>query len=544
MLGPLTDPIRVAGYVFVTKLAYELYYADWTKINARAREDLFNLLLKVPHLGEKIEGEIGKKLPTIKAELTDSVHKHRTPDSPYNTIDHEPMTFETLMDRLQKIQAHVPVEQRHKISGAAYISHNGMTDVIGDIAKASAYTNPLHPDVWPGIAEMNAQIINCAKEMFNAPNPAEGFGKVTSGGTMSIFEAVRAYRNRHEDRNILMRAVRAIFPAKPEIIVPSTVHAAFEKAADNLGCKLVTVPVDPVTQRADVKAMEAKINHNTMMMVGSLPSYPSGALDDIEALGKVAQRHHIGLHVDACLGGFVVPFLQGEHAPDFKFGFDAPGVSSISLDSHKYGQSDKGASIILYRSFEQLGKYQTSTHVDWSGGLYATPGLDGSASGYAIASTWAMMHHVAAPGYTKVANDIAKLAQTIKTRVEKVEGIDVMGCIDANVVGIRSKDSAINIHLVVDQMTERGWHLNTLPNGFHFCLTQVQTEYPAFLDEFMRDLKDGIAYARQHADQKPKSDGAVYGATKSIPSVADHIKRDLAQDYLHKVASVPRARLR
>ena len=203
-----------------------------------------------------------------------------------------------------------------------------------------------------------------------------------------------------------------------------------------------------------------------------------------------------------------------------------PGVTSISVDTHKQGNAEKGSSVILYRSRKELGQYQMSTHMDWSGGLYATPGLGGSASGYAILSAWAIMHLKGWSGYARDARSIHNLVLQAKEAVEDHGLLEVFGNPDANVLALKS--TTIDIHVLADQLKEKGWHFNVLPEGIHFCFTGVHAHHEGFIDEFLKDIQSCSAYVTDHPEIKPKSDGAISGATKSLPNVFTPLKEHMA----------------
>lgn len=530
MLNAMTAILAVPGAVAVAKAGYNLYYADWSKIKRLIEKDAFRTLRKLPFIGPKVNQQIEKDLNPMLDSIAEDIAKQRDLNTPYATLNHDPIDQETLLAELDKLKDKFDENSLYKVSGSVYCAQDNeeLNALMNAIADKSRYTNPLHPDVWPKLQQMAAQVVNSCFDMFKAPEPQKGFGYITPGGTFSLIEACKTYYNKfYEQKTGIERLTAFAFNRVPEIIVPDTAHAGFEKGANLLGAKLIKVPVDPVTRRADIKAMEKQITHNTIMIAGSAPSYPTGTMDDIEALGQLAIKYNVGLHVDACLGGFVVPFMQ---KTPYKFGFDVPGVSSISVDTHKEGGADKGSSVILYKSREELGQYQMSTHMDWSGGLYATPGLGGSASGYAIASAWAMMHHKALTGYQKDARDIHKIVQDIKSTVDKMRDLSIMGQPDANVIAFTSK--TINPHIVADRMHEKGWVLNVLPDGFHFCVTGVHINHRRFAQEFMGDLKESVTYVARNKALKPKGNGAIYGATKALPAVMTPLKEQMAKDYL------------
>ncbi|KAK2566386.1 Sphingosine-1-phosphate lyase 1 [Acropora cervicornis] len=271
--------------------------------------------------------------------------------------------------------------------------YNGMCDVKWDEGRVSgavyskfAWSNPLHVDIFPDVRKMEAEVVQMCVNMFKGGKDA--CGTMTTGGTESILMACKAYRDWATDRGI----------EKPEIVAPISAHAAFDKAAHYFNFKLVHVPVDEKTRRCDLKAMKRAITKNTIALVGSAPQFPHGVMDPIEDIAKLAKKYNTGLHVDACLGGFLIPFMKkaGFDIPPFDFSVD--GVTSISCDTHKFFVAP-----------------------DWPGGIYACPSMPGSRQGAVIAATWATMLYFGEAGYVESTRRI------IQTR-EKIEK-DIHFCV-------------------------------------------------------------------------------------------------------------------
>lgn len=305
---------------------------------------------------------------------------------------------------------------------------------------------------------------------------------------------------------------------QPELIKPASAHAAFDKACHYLGVKMVEVPFDGKTFKVDLKAVQKAMNRNTIMLVGSAISYPHGVIDDIEELSKLALKRGCGLHVDCCLGSFVVPFLNEAGYPTRPFDFSLKGVTSISCDTHKFGFAPKGSSVVMYRN-SQLRHFQYFVSSDWSGGIYATPAVAGSRPGALIAGTWAVMMHMGKSGYLKACKEIMTCAKFIASGVTAMEGVKLMGSPDASVVCIGSDDPSLNILNVGDAMSERGWRLSLLqfPSCMHFCVTLVAARKDAG-PAFLADLKASIHTVRTAPKGKFKdSKGAIYGMAATIP---------------------------
>ena len=347
-------------------------------------------------------------------------------------------------------------------------------------------------------------------------------GTVSSGGTESILLAMKTYRDYARDKKGIKR---------PEMIVPTTVHAAFDKASQYFGIKMFRIPVDD-SFRADVVATRKAITRNTIVIVGSAPSFPHGTVDPIDELSELAFARGIGFHTDACLGGFVLPWAKklGYNVPAFDFSLR--GVTSISADTHKYGYAAKGTSVVLYRG-EELRHYQFYTTTEWPGGLYFSPTLAGSRSGALSASCWAAMLAMGEDGYTQAAKKIMETAATIKKGVEEIPELSVLG---NSLFVIAFASDTVNVFKVMDYMTKQGWSLNGLhnPSAVHLCITLRHTQL-GVTAKFIEDLQAGVTFVLENPDEGGGM-APVYGMGSSLPLrgvVSDMLKKYL--DLLYKI---------
>ncbi|NTU81462.1 MAG: aminotransferase class V-fold PLP-dependent enzyme, partial [Chloroflexales bacterium] len=390
----------------------------------------------------------------------------------------------------------------------------------------SSQSNPLHVDLWPSATKYEAEIVAMTAAMLGggeagAAPEAQVCGTVTSGGTESILLAVKAYRDYARER----RGVR-----RPELVVPTSAHAAFDKAAQYFGVRLVRVPVG-ADFRADVAAARRAITRNTIALVGSAPSFPHGVIDPIEDLAELAGERRVGLHVDACLGGFVLPWARRLGYPVPRFDFGVPGVSSLSADTHKYGYAAKGTSVVLYRGRE-LRHYQYYTTTDWPGGLYFSPTLAGSRPGGLSAACWAAMVATGERGYLEATGRILETAAAIRRGIEAIPGLRVLG--DPLWV-IAFASPQLNIFQVLELMGRRGWSLNGLhrPPAIHLAVT-LRHAQPGVAGRFLSDLREAVAEVRA----RPGEQGGmapVYGLAASLPLkglVGDLLRRYI--DLLYK----------
>jgi glutamate/tyrosine decarboxylase-like PLP-dependent enzyme len=318
---------------------------------------------------------------------------------------------------------------------------------------------------------------------------------------------------------------------KPEMVAPSSAHPAFDKAAHYFGVKLVRVPVGP-DYRADVAATKKAVNRNTIVIIGSAPGFPHGVIDPIAELSELARRKRIGFHTDACLGGFVLPFARklGFEVPPFDFRL--PGVTSISVDTHKFGYAAKGSSVVLYRGTE-LRSHQYFTATDWPGGIYFSPTFSGSRPGALIATAWASLVSMGEQGYLEATRRILETAAAIKQGIRAIPELHVLG--DPLFV-IAFASEAVDVFKVMERMSERGWSLNGLhkPAAVHLCVT-LRHAQPGVADRFLEDLRAAVEQVKANPGEKGTM-APVYGMAASVPFrglVSDLLKKYM--DLLYKV---------
>jgi glutamate/tyrosine decarboxylase-like PLP-dependent enzyme len=300
---------------------------------------------------------------------------------------------------------------------------------------------------------------------------------------------------------------------EPEMVVPSSAHPSFDKAADYFSVKIVKVPVDKKTHRADVKAMENALTENTILMVGSACDFPRGVVDPITELASIAKERGIGMHVDACLGGFMLPFVKklGNSVPDFDF--SVPGVTSVSADVHKYGYGAKGASTIMYRR-ERVWKHQFSVYTNWSGGIYISPSMRGTRPGGPIAAAWASMKALGDNGYLQLAKVVMKATKEL---IDGINQIPELHIIAEPVMSVFSFTSdSVDIYNLGDLMDKKGWHLDRIqfPNALHMM---VNPHHASIVDTFLKDLKEAVKDIKEHPEASSDGDAAIYGMVASLP---------------------------
>ena len=354
-----------------------------------------------------------------------------------------------------------------------------------DVARVQkeAYTlymseNGLGPAAFPSLKQMEDEVIGMGLSLLHAPET--GVGSITSGGTDSITMAIKAARDYHRSKHP-SPAIQ-----KLNIVAPFSAHPAFDKAAQMMDLELRRIACGP-NLLADPAAMSAAIDANTMMIVGSAPCFPYGLIDPIEALGQIAERENKWLHVDACVGGYIAPFVRMNGADIKPFDFEVNGVSSMSADLHKYGYCAKGASSVLFRS-EDLMAHMIFDCDGWPGGRMITPTLSGTRPGGAISAAWAVMNYLGIEGYKSKQKMVTDARETIEEGV-KALGFEILGTPQVGIVALSHPTE--NVFAVYKQMYKRGWFtsLTTEPRSLHLMLSPFHAEVT---DIYLMDLKNSL----------------------------------------------------
>uniref|UniRef100_A0A8D8GUW0 sphinganine-1-phosphate aldolase n=1 Tax=Culex pipiens TaxID=7175 RepID=A0A8D8GUW0_CULPI len=465
---------------------------------ARARRRFFKLARKIPAVQRKITAEIDKINEGFVKDA--SQHGAFTTRLPEQGLKQDEI--------LKKVDDYLALgHYRWKegfLSGGVYYFDPELVKLVTEVYGKASYTNPLHADVFPGVCKMEAEVVRMTATLFNGDQNA--CGTMTTGGTESIMMACKAYRDYARD-------VKGI--TKPNIVLPKTAHTAFDKSAKYFGMYTKTVPVHPDTTEVDIQAMERAINGNTVMLVGSAPNYPYGTIDDIEAIAKLGKKYNIPVHVDACLGGFLIIFMKKAGYSIKPFDFSVDGVTSISADTHKYGFTPKGSSVILY-SDKVYRHYQYTVTTEWPGGVYGSPTVNGSRAGGIIAATWATMMNFGLEGYVERTRRIIDTARYIETELRKIDHIYIFGTPATSVVAIGSKD--FDIFRLSGELNGLGWNLNSLqfPSGIHICVTHMHTQN-GIADKFVADVRSKVALCMQNPEKPVEGKMAIYGVAQEVP---------------------------
>lgn len=392
--------------------------------------------------------------------------------------------------------------KKGKTWSLVYHASDEHTEFLKKAYTMSFSENGLNPIAFPSLRQFEAEVLQMAAGMLGGgPTTA---GTMTSGGTESILMAVKTYRE-------WARATRPHIK-EPEMIVPLSVHPAFQKAAYYFNVKPVVVPTRP-DFRADVEAMRAAITPNTILMVGSAPSYPQGVIDPIAELAAIAQQNGLGMHVDACLGGFLLPWVEKLGYPIPPFDFRVPGVTSMSADIHKYGFAAKGASIVLYKD-EDLRRHQFFVYTEWPGGIYGSPSATGTRPGGAIAAAWAAMMALGEDGYMEIARIIMDTSRKLQEGINAIPGVHILGKPDMSVFTFGSDE--VDAYAVADALDARGWAIDRQQNPvcLHMMITPVHAQ---IVDDFVADVRQAVEQVRANPSAASEGSAAMYGMMAQIP---------------------------
>jgi sphinganine-1-phosphate aldolase len=425
-----------------------------------------------------------------------------------------------------------PFWKTGRCSGTMYCGDVDHYRFLNEAFALYSHVNVLQRDICPSATRFESEILAMALDLMHAEAVKEHHasetpcGSVTSGGTESIITALLAYRDE-------ARAEKGI--RDPQIILPVTAHPAFDKGAHLFGIDVVHAPIDPTTTLVDMDFVRAHVNDRTIALVGSAGNYPYGTIDPIEELSALAVEKGIGLHVDGCLGGFVLPWGQALGYDIPVFDFRLPGVTTISADTHKYGYGLKGASTLLYRN-EALRRHQYFLATDWPGGKYASPGIAGSRSGGLLAATWASMVSLGREGYLKYARAIFETAFAMQDSVRRHPELRILG---KPTFCFSFAAEPFDIYHVNDFMKAKGWRFNgqQYPNAIHMCVTRPQTQ-PGVAASFDEDLTAAVAYAKNPEHPTPKSAAVYGGVPKDMPEMRQMVAQFMTS-FLDMTQSLP-----
>jgi len=363
----------------------------------------------------------------------------------------------------------------------AYYAGAEVQEVADQALAMYASTNGLNADAFPSLRKFQSEVVQMVNAWVHGGDQAAGF--MTSGGTESILLAVKGARERG-------RREKGI--TTPNVVLPTSAHAAFEKACYYFGLESRRIAVD-AEWRADVTAMSAAIDSNTVLLVGSAPQYPQGVIDPISEIAALGLSMDINVHVDACMGGVTLPFLERLGLPITPWDFRVDGVTSISVDLHKYGYTAKGASVILHRN-KKLRSYQTFVTENWLGGFYGSSGVLGTKSGGPMAAAWAVMNYLGDDGYLRLTKAAYDACQQLADAIEQFPELQLRARPDSTLLSFGAREThddslpMFDIYAVADLLAQRGWYVDkqSPPASLHCTVNAV---HGAVIDDFLIDLR-------------------------------------------------------
>ncbi|MBU0496054.1 MAG: aspartate aminotransferase family protein [Chloroflexi bacterium] len=412
---------------------------------------------------------------------------------------------EDVLTTMRQVREHDAKWQEGKTWSLVYHAGDEVTQLLQDAYTLFFSENGLNPMAFPSLKKFEAEVVSMTASLLGGGD--ETVGNMTSGGTESLLMAVKTAR---DWARVHRPAIKS-----PEMILPATAHPAFDKAAHYFGVRARHIPVQD-DFRADVLATRFAISPNTVLIVGSAPSYPQGVIDPIPELAQMAQERGILFHVDACVGGFMLPFVHklGYPVPDFDL--TVPGVTSISVDLHKYAYAAKGASVILYHT-QALRRHQFFVHTDWSGGIYASPTMAGTKPAGPIAAAWAIMNYLGEEGYLDITRTVMETVTRLREGIDAIDGVKVLGDPAMSVLAIGS--DTLDVYQVGDQLTLRGWHMDRqqFPPSLHLTVTHAHTQVA---EQFLDDLAQTVAEVKDFSMDKLSNRlqvGVVQTAARFLP---------------------------
>ena len=487
---------------------------------------IFKKLKKLIHFFQNFKENIAIlycKLPGPKAQLTQArmqikdEFKKMFKSSKFKKIefhDNKQDYTKVLAKMEQNVSSDNTKAECGKLTGAVYCTNDQIRYIAAEAAKMFLYSNLLHTDLYTYGRYLESELIKIGVDLFNGGEDACGL--TTSCGTMSLINAMYAYSQRARRMGI----------KKPELVVPITAHAGFDKACDLFLIKCIKIPLNKNDNKVNIKLVEKNITKNTICIVGSFPNFPHCVCDDIEALSKLAVKYKVPLHVDCCLGGFLVAFHERAGITTTpKFDFRLPGVTSISADLHKYGLCPKGISLLLFSNHEyRKNIYFIYPH--WLGGTYITPSFEGSRTGGLVASSYAILTSMGKEFYAKNAKEIFDAVKKTREFINKeCDLIHVMG--EPFVCGVSFTGKYIpNFY---DLMSEKGYNVNYLnnPEGISFIYTSSNVKN---VDQYIKDLKEVHDKIKKEKPTKISDKAKLYGMSFQLPESVARNAMDVIAD--------------
>ena len=381
-----------------------------------------------------------------------------------------------ILERISQRQSREPDVHGARLFGLVYpTGREDIETLIHEVNSRYLFGNALNPFRFPELAAMEADVVDSCASLLNRESSERRAGAMTSGGTESIVMAMLVHRQRARARGV----------HRPNIVVASSAHPAYAKAAHYLDMDLVTIPINSEF-RADAQAARDMVTEQTAVVVASAFCYPYGVMDPVRELASIAAGAGAGCHVDACIGGFVLPFLERLGRDASEFDFRVPGVTSLSVDVHKYGYAPKGASVLLHRDDDWFAN-QFFLYDQWGSGLYGSAGVAGARPASPVACAWAVINYLGVAGYVELMQSLMTTTDHVRNAMADLDGVSVVGRPVGPVFALSS--ATVDLHQVADLMEQRGWFLNrnTTPRGVHLMMSPAHAKVA---DQLVSDFSD------------------------------------------------------
>ena len=455
-----------------------------------------------------------------EVELTDELERYKKADAcphdgrvfgyVYTVNDRR---FETIREIYESFE--VSDEAAKESDGARETRQARRAEMLQTFTRAFMHDNAINPFLFPSLKRFEIETVAMVAHMLHGDDRCAG--NVTSGGTESILMAVKTYRDR----------ARALCPhiTHPEMVAPQSIHPAFHKAASYFNVTLITVPLTE-DFTPDRVAYRKAINGQTILLLASAPQFVHGIVDPIEEISQLAQERGLPFHVDACFGGFLLPWIErlGYEVPVFDF--RNPGVTSMSADVHKYGLGIKGSSVVVYRSAD-IRKHQFYVYSGWPGGMYASPTMAGSRPGGVLASSWATLKIIGQDGYVEMAKGLMEITALMTEGIKSIPGLALCGRPHMTAFAVTSTDPRVNVFALAAVMETKGWHMERQTNSLHFSVLPSHTVERA--KEMVRDLKECVEIVKADPSLVKKGTAAMYELIGTIPD------KTILDDYLRQL---------
>jgi len=429
----------------------------------------------------------------------------------------EGLSREQVMSELKAYRQEDPDWRDGRVFGYVFHADEEAVETIEQAYHMYLWENALDPSVFKSLLKLETEIVAMAAN--HVRGDAEVVGNFTSGGTESVLLAVKTARDFARKNKPQIK--------RPEMILPITAHPCFHKAAHYFDIDVVTVPIDQQTLKADVDAVANAITENTILLVGSATCYAFGVCDPIEALGKLAIEHDLLLHVDGCIGGFVLSLYRQLGVDVPAYDFTVPGVTSMSMDLHKYAFAAKGASVVLYKN-KELREHQIFTHSGWTGYTIINPTIQSTKSGGPMAGAWAALKTIGRSGYLEYARGLKEATDRFVAGIEAIDGLHMMGNPEICLVAVGS--DTVNIFALCDEMKKRNWHIGPQPGAMGIKESSHMTIMPLNvdqIDDLLVDLAEAVEQVRAYENPAMIEQLKTMAATLDVDNLNDDVVNNM-----------------